>query len=168
MPERSDVSKLSKSPDALRTTQVAQSRARGASQNKSDIKHKTIRIEYDDGLQVTLKIEFGIAIPSGKYTTTWLLQEGKSQLEKSARSQGEEIDINSIAAFQTSDQNLEIDYRLTLPNKSLDVLPDKITLAPYIGTKRLNTNFVLKDFEIIKAIGRGGFSKVYLGNAANN
>lgn len=71
-------------------------------------------------------------------------------------------DNNSeIVCYTTSPTNLVYDYYLSQPECDIRFLNDKtITLRPYIGIhiKRID----LRSFEVVRCIGAGGFSKVYL------
>ena len=66
-------------------------------------------------------------------------------------------DAIKIVGFETVFGNKEIDYILTL---SGEIKPKALTLRPliYFRSKKI----CMKDFRIIKTLGSGGFSRVYL------
>ncbi|CAD8210434.1 unnamed protein product [Paramecium pentaurelia] len=73
--------------------------------------------------------------------------------------------VHSIKHFQThsSVKNYNIDYYLSLEHHPLDVFIEQrhLKLEPYIS-KNVNSQLSIDDFEILKCIGVGGFSRVYL------
>ncbi|CAD8173562.1 unnamed protein product [Paramecium octaurelia] len=73
--------------------------------------------------------------------------------------------VHQIKHFQThsSVKNYNIDYYLSLEHHPLDVFKEQrhLKLEPFIS-KTVNTQLSIDDFEILKCIGVGGFSRVYL------
>ena len=69
--------------------------------------------------------------------------------------------------LQSSDNNCPLDYYLSQPNSKINCFWGKsICLKPYYLTPQ--TNIELCSFDIIKCIGTGGFSKVFLGRYKAN
>ena len=67
--------------------------------------------------------------------------------------------------FYYESGNFHLDYFLTIPNGKVSEIPtDAITLRLRKLTT-VNLGHSLKIFEIIKCIGSGGFSKVFLARA---
>ncbi|CAD8071723.1 unnamed protein product [Paramecium sonneborni] len=85
--------------------------------------------------------------------------------------EGDQIqqELNKICQFQTVAKNIPYDYYLTIPELTLDVFKG-ITLQVQplyqqpITTKRVG----LKDFTLVKCIGVGGFSRVYMVRKRDN
>ncbi|CAD8069240.1 unnamed protein product [Paramecium sonneborni] len=78
-------------------------------------------------------------------------------------------ELNKINQFLTVSKNIPYDYYLTLNNLTLEVFKGlTLELQPFysqpIQTKRVG----LKDFSLIKCIGVGGFSRVYLVRKKDN
>ena len=121
---------------------------------------KTVFIRLEDGSQV--KVSFDVA-QQDKLTCEWLVSEAISQL---AQEKLLKLDPRRpIVALQTLDHLIPLDYWLSCPGKSISVLKDGIVLTPFYGDnnfkiqgQKVNLGF----FHIVKLIGSGGFSKVYL------
>lgn len=108
------------------------------------------------------------------YTIGWLSEQVKTKLEIECYSK--EIicskNFDSFFILQTKSKQIMYDYLLTIPETTLDKLPDKLELIPFSSTlKSKSFNPLLKqkktsisDFEIYAKLGRGGFSTVYVGN----
>ncbi|TNV87556.1 hypothetical protein FGO68_gene11686 [Halteria grandinella] len=137
---------------------------------------KMIRVYVDKD------IEFNIPIPaaSDQLTCGWLLSEvtrryiealtrikiqGSGQIQKYTR--------KMIVALKTTDQRESLDYWLTQYDRTLEVLQDgdfliahfaklRETRGPSIDAHNLAAPICKEDFEQIKVIGRGGFSRVVL------
>ncbi|CAD8055386.1 unnamed protein product [Paramecium primaurelia] len=78
-------------------------------------------------------------------------------------------ELNKICQFQTVSKNVPYDYYLTLNELTLDVFKGiTLQIQPFysqtIQTKRVG----LKDFTLIKCIGVGGFSRVYMVRKKDN
>lgn len=99
-----------------------------------------------------------------KLTCSWLVSEAMSQL---AHEKLLQLDPRRpIVSLQTVDHLISLDYWLSCPGKSISVLKDGLVLTPFYGDnnykiqgQKINLNY----FHIVKLIGSGGFSKVYLG-----
>ena len=146
------------------TRESLDSKTKIPSKSDVDAKHRLIYLKYTDDIQVKLTLN---QKDSTEHTTDWLLYEGREKLLSKAQSFGVSFDPETLVTFRTADQKLPIDYWLTLPGKSLDILENKAVLFPFFKEKKdpsKKNRIKRRDFEIIKTIGRGGFSKVYLGN----
>ncbi|CAK62365.1 unnamed protein product (macronuclear) [Paramecium tetraurelia] len=85
--------------------------------------------------------------------------------------EGDQIqqELNKICQFQTISKNIPYDYYLTISGQTLDVFKGKtLQIQPFysqpITTKRVG----LKDFTLVKCIGVGGFSRVYMVRKRDN
>ncbi|KAM3133920.1 hypothetical protein pb186bvf_014035 [Paramecium bursaria] len=68
-----------------------------------------------------------------------------------------------IVQFMTNDRNFIYDYYLSLDERSLSMFKDKILdLHPSVFDKQDADNVNIKDFTLVRCIGSGGFSRVYL------
>ncbi|CAD8206804.1 unnamed protein product [Paramecium pentaurelia] len=94
-------------------------------------------------------------------------------IEKSFMKQGggtgstEEIqiqeEINKICQFYTTQKIIPYDYYLSLPNLSLNIFQGvTLQLQPLISQTIYGKKVSLRDFTLVKCIGVGGFSRVYL------
>lgn len=67
----------------------------------------------------------------------------------------------NFIGYRTIPQNIHLDYYLTLKNKSIEFLNgDSLILSPI--PRVVQEKVSLSSFEIVKCIGTGGFSKVFL------
>ncbi|CAD8051545.1 unnamed protein product [Paramecium primaurelia] len=78
-------------------------------------------------------------------------------------------ELNKICQFQSISKNIPYDYYLTISGQKLDVFKGKtLQVQPFysqpITTKRVG----LKDFTLVKCIGVGGFSRVYMVRKRDN
>ncbi len=121
---------------------------------------KNVFIRLENGAQV--KVSFEVALQD-KLTCEWLVSEAISQL---AQEKLLKLDPRRpIVALQTLDHLIPLDYYLSCPGKSISVLKEGMVLTPFYGDnnykiqgQKVNLSF----FHIVKMIGSGGFSKVYL------
>ncbi|KAM3128606.1 hypothetical protein pb186bvf_019303 [Paramecium bursaria] len=68
-----------------------------------------------------------------------------------------------VTQLVSATKDLAIDYFLQSPNRPLSLLRGKIiTLSSYMGTPQHKNKVGLNDFVLMKCIGVGGFSRVYL------
>ena len=69
-----------------------------------------------------------------------------------------------IVALKTYEQNESIDHWLTMYDRNLSTLQDGEVLIAHFAkiTPKSNSHISVRDFEMIKVIGRGGFSRVLL------
>ena len=125
-------------------------------------------------LRVTVEIledlVFSLDIPGdSEHTSGWLLGHIRFLLAKQfyAKRCSTEF-VSSIVGLQTKNNDLHLNYLLSLPDMVLTFLPDKITLVPYYCTLNVSTadciepKITLNDFEILSKIGEGGFGMIYL------
>ncbi|CAD8043749.1 unnamed protein product [Paramecium primaurelia] len=78
-------------------------------------------------------------------------------------------ELNKICQFITVTKNIPYDYYLSLPDLPLNVFQGKILqLQPLYGQPKETQRVGLKDFNLIKCIGVGGFSRVYLVKKKDN
>ncbi|CAD8113804.1 unnamed protein product [Paramecium sonneborni] len=100
-------------------------------------------------------------------------------IEKSFMKQGggtgstEEVqiqeEINKICQFFTIQKNIPFDYYLSLPNLSLNVFQGMtLQLQPLLSQPLHGKRVSLRDFMLVKCIGVGGFSRVYLVRKRDN
>ncbi|CAD8167937.1 unnamed protein product [Paramecium pentaurelia] len=84
---------------------------------------------------------------------------------------GESIqqELNKICQFQTLSKNVPYDYYLTLNAQTLDVFKGiTLQIQPYYLQSILTKRVGLKDFTLVKCIGVGGFSRVYMVRKKDN
>ena len=133
---------------------------------------KLIKLTHDSEELLSIKLDTTDYTEGQKHTTTWLFRELKAGLQSSDKKVSEPYLSESVIGFKTVPQNISIDYWLTLDDKPLDVLGAKTTIEPifasYEQAKSVSAKLKLNNFELIKGIGRGGFSKVYLGTPSNS
>ncbi|CAD8095638.1 unnamed protein product [Paramecium primaurelia] len=100
-------------------------------------------------------------------------------IEKSFMKQGggtgstEEVqiqeEINKICQFQTTQKNIPYDYYLNMHNLPLNVFQGiTLQLQPLISQPLHGKKVSLRDFTLVKCIGVGGFSRVYLVRKRDN
>ncbi|CAK73848.1 unnamed protein product (macronuclear) [Paramecium tetraurelia] len=78
-------------------------------------------------------------------------------------------EINKICQFYCVQKNVPYDYYLSLPNLSLHVFQGiTLQLQPLIAQSASGKRVNLKDFALVKCIGVGGFSRVYLVRKRDN
>ena len=138
-------------------------------------KQKRIILEY--GSELIVHVIFNKS-DEKKLTCEWLLREGINNMKGIAEKKKIQKDFSKILAFTTKSKNLLIDYWLTQPELDLSLVEDGTVLIPYFKTKSSTTILDSKaddssngasrmarlaDFEFITLLGRGGFSKVFLG-----
>ncbi|CAD8117871.1 unnamed protein product [Paramecium sonneborni] len=158
-------------------------------QQKSDSQRKNNRDESNNDSQKQLKIV--LVYKGQKYhyfhnvidqTTdnlyNYLVQQ-IACIEKSFMKQGggtgstEEVqiqeEINKICQFYTIQKNIPYDYYLSLPNLPLKVFQGMtLELQPLISQPLYGKKVSLRDFTLVKCIGVGGFSRVYLVRKRDN
>ncbi|CAD8045285.1 unnamed protein product [Paramecium primaurelia] len=78
-------------------------------------------------------------------------------------------ELNKICQFQTVSKNIPYDYYLTIPDLTLDVFKGITLQLQPLYTQPITTKRVgLKDFTLVKCIGVGGFSRVYMVRKRDN
>lgn len=116
------------------------------------------------------KLSIGLQIPvdrAAELTCWWLLEETRKKFTESSKDKYHS-EISRIVGLQTADGLLSLDYWLTQPENTLEVLPDKLNLLAIVSTGSERTPGVrrvsLQDFELCGSLGGGAFAMVYLGN----
>lgn len=72
--------------------------------------------------------------------------------------------VDRFVCLQTLDGNHNLDYILSDPGKHLTLFPKLTELVPFLKEEIDNTSDLnISYFKLIKKLGDGGFSKVYLG-----
>lgn len=131
---------------------------------KKNAAKKIIKITLQKKLKIVIELLFDNATTS---TCEWLLKEARRKFEEIDRGGKYRSDISRIVALKTTKDNLMLDYMLTQPERTLEILPEKITLQAYVapatqlGSQAKKTS--LQDFEICGCLGRGSFARIYLG-----
>jgi hypothetical protein len=111
-------------------------------------------------------------------TCGWLMEQVQikyAQLIKQLKTQNTKFKKKLIVALKTVDQNETIDFWLTQYHRyyhrkfhdfrPLKPLPSNMVVEPHYSKILINkTKAVLtNDFKLVKVIGKGGFSKVFMG-----
>ena len=129
--------------------------------NKPVDGEKTIFIQADNKQRVQITFEIS---DEDNLTCGWLVSETIRQFANNNIQ--EPYPNRPIVALQTLDNIITLDYWLSESERNVSVLKDNMVLKPYYGdndylitTQKINLQF----FNILKVIGTGGFSKVYLG-----
>ncbi|CAD8067515.1 unnamed protein product [Paramecium sonneborni] len=80
-----------------------------------------------------------------------------------------QLEINRICQFYCVQKNVPYDYYLSLPNLPLGVFQGiTLQLQPLYSQPTSGKRVILKDFTLVKCIGVGGFSRVYLVRKRDN
>lgn len=125
----------------------------------------TVILEYDPSLRAVLQFN-----DIANRTAGWLCSKLLKRLRALTSNPEIHSKIDSIVALKTKNQNLFHDVLLSMDDCSLSFLERETILVPYFGAKTryceesLTPLIGLEDFEIVKSLGYGGFSKVFLGN----
>ena len=120
-----------------------------------------IFVESDTGKRIKIEIPID---EEHNLTCGWLVSETIRQF---AKNQMGNIQANKpLVLLQTLNNIITLDYWLSDLERPVSVLKDGLVLKPFyanmkykIGRQKINMSY----FYIIKLIGAGGFSKVYLG-----
>lgn len=97
-------------------------------------------------------------------TCGWLVSETIRQFTDLGLS--EMNSMGTIVTLQTADGIITLDYWLSELERSVSVLKDGTVLKPFYGDPKYTINdqkVSLEYFQILKLLGTGGSSKVYLG-----
>ena len=125
---------------------------------------KTVKLIYDS--QLTVKITFKKS-DQDSLTCGWLLQEAVKSLTALCAQKNLERDYSSFIAMKTKQKNVQLDYLLSLPEKSLSQLPDSIVLLPIHAAKpsheHRNGQVTQNDFEILSILAEGSTCDVFIG-----
>jgi hypothetical protein len=125
------------------------------SSHQKELRH--VKIKMPDGIFESLHYS-----PEDKLTVAWLYSEYYRILIgtfQSARSTPG-VELHNIL-LASEDGDLNLDYTLADYGETLDKLPDGLKLVPF-DRYAVPGSLTLKDVTIIKNIGVGGFSKVFL------
>lgn len=142
---------------------TANSRNGDAKQNDGE---KTIYIEADNKKRVQITFEIS---DEDNLTCGWLVSETIRQFAN--KNIQEPYPNRPIVALQTLDNIITLDYWLSESERSVSVLRDKMVLKPFYGDNDYlitDQKINLQYFRILKVIGTGGFSKVYLARRKDN
>ena len=124
-----------------------------------------IQIRYGNELSTKIVLDRRSA---SERTCNWLRYEAERSLNRVDLDGRFSTEIKRMVCLKTVPPFLPLDYWLSLPEKTLDALPDKVLLEPVIAPEKEETQepnkVQLSDFEIYGMIGKGAFAKVYLGN----
>ncbi|KAM3135462.1 hypothetical protein pb186bvf_012481 [Paramecium bursaria] len=85
--------------------------------------------------------------------------------------EGDQIqqEINKICQFQTVSKNIPHDYYLSIPGGALSLFQGiTLQLQPLYSQVQTQKRVGLRDFSLVKCIGVGGFSRVYLVRKKDN
>jgi serine/threonine protein kinase len=114
-----------------------------------------------------------ICIEGADKTCYWLLKEVISryshvvdQHRQLCQKNGQKARFKKhlIAAIKSTNNNESLDYYLTLYDRPLSTLPANLTLEAYFSriSDKQARKISPESFQLLKVIGRGGFSKVFL------
>ena len=124
-------------------------------------KTKHIFVEAKDGTRIDIKFDVS---EQENLTCGWLLSETIREFTK--RRLPDLNNATSMVMLETVDGIITLDYWLSDPERSVSVLKDGTVLKPVysdpafqIGKQKVTINH----FHILKLLGIGGTSKVYLG-----
>lgn len=127
--------------------------------NSKDV--KIVKINYDS--QLTTKISYKKA-DQESLTCSWLLQEAVRALQAVAKQKNLQYDFTTFIGLKTQNKNIQLDYWLTLPEKTLVALPDTITLRAVHSIPRSTRKGQVSqnDFEILSILAEGASCSVYV------
>jgi len=126
-----------------------------------------IQIRYRNEISTKIVLE---RFKANDYTCSWLRREAERSLNRVDLQGRFKTEIARMVALKTVPTNLALDYLLTIGEKTLDILPDKILLEPIISPEKVETitntkehsKLTLSDFDIIGLLGTGKVSRIYL------
>mgnify|MGYP000954234401 CR=1 FL=1 len=97
---------------------------------------------------------------------SWLINEASSQLNNVLGTKAYVQELSAMVSLTTSEEDLTIDYFLTVPQLPLSLIPDGVVLKPYLTQElsKVDRKPAFEDFEFLTILGRGGSSTVFLGN----
>lgn len=131
---------------------------------------KIITVEFNEKVKVDISFQKNSQI---QHNCSWLYRQALKMLSEEALSKGMLLDLTNVVAFKTKSNSLMLDYWLTLPDKPLTPIPDGTVLVPYIPeippkdseqSEKDASSVGLQDFDVLVRIGKGGYSRVFLGN----
>lgn len=124
--------------------------------------YKAIFVEYDK----EIRVEILFMENEEDLTVGWLMSETLRKLTEFARKHNLVRDFSNIVALKTKDKRYAIDYWLSNNDRNVMILKDRMTLVPFLADEKYEVRdqkITIEYFEILKLIGEGGFSKVYMG-----
>lgn len=127
--------------------------------------YKAIFVEYDS----EIRVEILFMENEEDLTVGWLMSETLRKVTEYARKNNLQRDLSNMVALKTKDKRYAIDYWLSNNDRNILLLKDRMVLVPYFSDDRYKVTdqkITIDYFEILKLIGEGGFSKVYMGNFA--
>lgn len=131
---------------------------------------KWVIVEYNN--QLRIEVSFSRK-NQHQLTCAWLFSQVLKQLSEEALAKHLLVDFSNFIALKTRSNHVLLDYWLTLPDKPIAPLRDGTVLVPYFRESQSklldlmekdSSLVTLHDFDIVARIGRGGYSRVYLGN----
>jgi len=147
---------------ALRNTLPTQSNNQAAGIPRTLKSTKSIFVQSGEGKTIRITI---LISEEQNLTCGWLVSETIRHFSKIGVSTIPQANT-PLVSLQTVDGIITLDYWLSDLERSVSVLQDGIMLKPFYGNLKYrvtNQKISLKYFHILKLIGTGGFSKVYLG-----
>lgn len=125
--------------------------------------YKAIFIEYD----AEIKVEILFLENEADLTVGWLMSEALRKITDYVNKHGLVRDLTTMVALKTKEKKYAIDYWLSNIDNSILALPDRMTLVPFFADEKYRVTdqkVSLEYFEVLKLIGEGGYSKVYMGS----
>lgn len=125
-------------------------------------KHWQVTIEHE---KIKIEIKIPVAQVSAK-SIGWLIEASLLQLQKKVKPTKFTQEFSNVVTFATKNEDINVDYFLTMPHLPLSLIKNGTVLRPYFAqrTGHKESKPTLKDFDFISVLGKGGFSTVYLGN----
>lgn len=126
---------------------------------------KTIKVVYDSQLSVKITVKKS---EQESLTCDWLMQEVLKNLVSISKQKKLEIDFSSFIKLKTKTKNVQMDYWLSLPEKSIAPLPHNIVLLPVHSVETSMSHrkgqVCQNDFEVLTILAEGGSCDVFIGN----
>lgn len=125
--------------------------------------YKAIFVEYD----AEIRVEILFMENEEDLTVGWLMSETLRKVTEFTKKHGLVRDFSNFVALKTKDKKYAIDYWLSNNDRHIAMLKDRMTLVPFFADDRYRLSdqkITIDYFEILKLIGVGGYSKVYMGN----
>jgi len=127
---------------------------------------KTVKVIYDSQLSIKLTIKKS---EQESLTCHWLMQEVLRNLQSVSKQKDLKRDFSSFIKLKTQNKNIQLDYWLSLPDKSIAPLPHNITLLPVHSiTNDRKGPVSQKDFEILTILAEGGSCDVFIARKKDN
>ena len=119
---------------------------------------KTIFVENENRYRIQIPI---LADEEKNLTCGWLMSETIRKFTEMNLKLGYVQNLSNIMALKTKDELYTVDHWLTLFERPISVLTDKMILQPFYGDSKFDITrqkIGLTYFDILKLIGGGGFS----------